>query len=92
MAKRPLQPSGKWGGILVEPITAQQAIIGVGINIYQIHDVLDQSVTSLTQLGLAQIDLMQLIAELYHAIQQAGEWFSHGSHQLANRFNHHAAF
>ncbi len=83
---------GKWGGILVEPITAQQAIIGVGINIYQIHDVLDQSVTSLTQLGLAQTDLMQLIAELYHAIQQAGEWFSHGSHQLANRFNHHAAF
>lgn len=86
-------PQGKWGGILVEPLTPHQAIIGVGINIRQLSDAtLDQPVTSLSELGLQQPDPTVLIAELYVAIQQAGQWFSHGSHQLANRFNHHAAF
>ena len=32
----------------------------------------------------------KLIAELYTAIQQAAQWFEHGSYNLAERFNHHA--
>ncbi len=85
--------NAKWGGILVEPISAHQAIIGVGINLAPLEDLqLDQAATSLSQLGLAAVTRSQLIAELYLAIQQAGEWFSYGCVNLAARFNHHAAF
>ena len=41
-------------------------------------------------LGLAHTDRLMLIAELYTAIQQASQWFEHGSYNLAERFNHHA--
>jgi BirA family biotin operon repressor/biotin-[acetyl-CoA-carboxylase] ligase len=41
-------------------------------------------------LGLAHTDRLTLIAELYTAIQQASQWFEHGSYNLAERFNHHA--
>ncbi|ANF81160.1 biotin--[acetyl-CoA-carboxylase] ligase [Acinetobacter sp. NCu2D-2] len=84
---------GKWGGILVEPLNAKQAIIGVGINLQsmQAHQ-LDQQVTSLEELGLHSISRIQLVSELYLAIQQAGQWFSYNSCNLAARFNHHAAF
>lgn len=41
-------------------------------------------------LGLHQLERFQLIAELYVAIQQAAQWFEHGSYNLAERFNHHA--
>ncbi|HAK17179.1 MAG TPA: biotin--[acetyl-CoA-carboxylase] ligase [Acinetobacter junii] len=82
---------GKWGGILVEPLSANQAIVGVGININtpNVEDA-DQSITSLHHLGLQQLERFQLIAELYVAIQQAAQWFEHGSYNLAERFNHHA--
>jgi BirA family biotin operon repressor/biotin-[acetyl-CoA-carboxylase] ligase len=84
---------GKWGGILVEPLSSHQAIIGVGININQVEDTqLDQATSSLEQLGLAQADRIRLMAELYLAIQQAGLWFTHNSANLASRFNHYAAF
>ena len=84
-------PQGKWGGILVEPLSAHQAIVGVGINL-QTPPVenADQNITSLSMLGLAQMDRLNLIAELYTAIQQAAQWFEHGSYNLAERFNHHA--
>ncbi|MFV5491491.1 biotin--[acetyl-CoA-carboxylase] ligase [Acinetobacter sp. ASP199] len=85
--------NAKWGGILVEPISAYQAVVGVGINLTPIEvEQLDQPITSLSELGLAAVTRNQLIAELYLAIQQAGQWFNHGSHNLAARFNHHAAF
>lgn len=91
-------PQGKWGGILVEPIDAQSAVVGVGINLYafspeQIREQgIDQHVSSLSQLGLDAPNRVELLSELYQAIQQAGHWFNHGSTHLAQRFNHYAAF
>ena len=84
---------GKWGGILVEPISAHQVIIGVGLNLMPIMDTqIDQKTSSLFELGYQQQNRIQLIAELYLAIQQAVQWFDHNSHNLAARFNHHASF
>lgn len=84
-------PQGKWGGILVEPLSANQAIVGVGINLNTPPMVnADQPITSLQSLGLDSTDRLALIAELYAAIQQAAQWFEHGSYNLAERFNHHA--
>lgn len=82
---------GKWGGILVEPLSPHQAIVGVGINLNTppVKNA-DQPITSLHMLGLHQIERLSLIAELYTAIQQAAQWFEHGSYNLAERFNHHA--
>ena len=82
---------GKWGGILVEPLSPHQAIVGIGINLNTPPvENADQPITSLTMLGLAHTDRLTLIAELYTAIQQASQWFEHGSYNLAERFNHHA--
>ena len=82
---------GKWGGILVEPLSPHQAIVGVGINLNTpTVENADQPITSLAMLGLAHTDRLMLIAELYTAIQQASQWFEHGSYNLAERFNHHA--
>lgn len=82
---------GKWGGILVEPLSPHQAIVGVGINLNTPPvENADQPITSLAMLGLAHTDRLTLIAELYTAIQQASEWFEHGCYNLAERFNHHA--
>ena len=82
---------GKWGGILVEPLSPHQAIVGVGINLNTPPvENADQPITSLAMLGLAHTDRLMLIAELYTAIQQASQWFEHGSYNLAERFNHHA--
>lgn len=82
---------GKWGGILVEPISAHQAIVGVGINLNTPPvENADQPITSLATLGLTPINRLNLIAELYVAIQQAAQWFEHGCYHLAERFNHHA--
>lgn len=84
-------PQGKWGGILVEPLSAHQAIVGVGINLNTPPvENADQAITSLNMLGLNHLDRLTLIAELYTAIQQAAQWFEHGSYNLAERFNHHA--
>ena len=84
-------PQGKWGGILVEPLSAHQAIVGVGINLNTPPvENADQAITSLNMLGLNHLDRLTLIAELYSAIQQAAQWFEHGSYNLAERFNHHA--
>ena len=84
---------GKWGGILVEPISPKQVVVGVGINLSPLTaDIPDQQVTSLHELGLSQVSRIQLIAELYLAIQQAGQWFNYGSQNLSGRFNRHAAF
>ncbi|MGT2569102.1 biotin--[acetyl-CoA-carboxylase] ligase [Acinetobacter ursingii] len=84
---------GKWGGILVEPLSAHQAIVGVGINLFtpESQDPL-QPISSLTDFGLHDLDRMEVIAQLYLAIQQAAQWFEHGCYNLAERFNHHAAF
>ncbi|TCB29009.1 biotin--[acetyl-CoA-carboxylase] ligase [Acinetobacter sp. ANC 4633] len=85
---------GKWGGILVEPISAHQAIVGVGINIITPPDLqnLDQAVTSLSELGLHNRSRIELIHDIYVAIQQASTWFNHGCYNLAERFNHVAMF
>ena len=84
---------GKWGGILVEPISPTQVVVGVGINLSPMSaEVPEQQVTSLNELGLHPGSRIQLIAELYLAIQQAGQWFSYGSQNLSGRFNRHAAF
>lgn len=88
---------GKWGGILVEPIDAKRAIVGVGINLIDMsHVAFEQDVTSLVQLGLPahtwQETPYALICQMYQAILTASQWFDHGSQNLAERFNHHAAF
>ncbi len=53
---------------------------------------IEQRATSLSELGFARPNRLQLIAELYAAIQLAGEWFNHNCYNLAARFNHYAAF
>ena len=84
---------GKWGGILVEPISPHQVIVGVGINLEPVPKAqIDQHATSLRELGLQDISRIQLIAELFMAIQQASAWFDHDCYNLAARFNHYAAF
>lgn len=84
---------GKWGGILVEPISPHQVIVGVGINLEPVLKAqIDQHATSVRELGLQDISRIQLIAELYMAIQQASAWFDHDCYNLAARFNHYAAF
>lgn len=92
-------PLGKWGGILIEPINPNQLVIGVGVNLFTPTDANNelsaterQSITSLADLGYAQRDALALVAQLYHAILQAMQWFEHGSYRLAQRYNHHAAF
>jgi BirA family biotin operon repressor/biotin-[acetyl-CoA-carboxylase] ligase len=84
---------GKWGGILIEPISPTQVVVGVGLNIDPVESpVIDQAATALTVLGLKNTSRVDLVAELYLAIQQAGQWFDHHCSNLAARFNHHAAF
>ncbi|WP_297428503.1 biotin--[acetyl-CoA-carboxylase] ligase [uncultured Acinetobacter sp.] len=84
---------GKWGGILIEPISPTQVIVGVGINIESVSDqVQDQATTSLVDLGIKTLSRIDLIAEVYVAIQNAGQWFDHQSSNLAARFEQHAAF
>ncbi|MGL1828800.1 UNVERIFIED_CONTAM: biotin--[acetyl-CoA-carboxylase] ligase [Acinetobacter sp. HSTU-ASm16] len=84
---------GKWGGILVEPLSPHQAIVGVGMNLVTPMQLpTDQAVTSLSDLGLLQADRTELIAQLYLAIQNAKDWFDHGCYNLDQRFNHYAAF
>jgi BirA family biotin operon repressor/biotin-[acetyl-CoA-carboxylase] ligase len=54
---------GKWGGILVEPLSPHQAIVGVGINLNTPPvENADQPITSLAMLGLAHTDRLTLIA------------------------------
>lgn len=68
-------------------------MVGVGINVSPLTESIpDQQVTSLTELGLPHASRVDLIAELYLAIQQAGEWFNYGSQNLPARFNQYAAF
>ncbi|MEB3767495.1 biotin--[acetyl-CoA-carboxylase] ligase [Acinetobacter sp. MD2] len=85
---------GKWGGILVEPLSNTQAVIGVGINLRSQPELtqLDQQTTSLEELGLTDVPRLTMIGEIYKAIQQAAQWFNHGSPNLAQRFNHVAIF
>ncbi len=84
---------GKWGGILVEPISPHQVVVGVGINLEPVPKMqIDQHATSLHELGLQDISRIQLIAELFMAIQHASAWFDHDCYNLAARFNHYAAF
>ena len=87
-------PQGKWGGILIEPISPHQVVVGVGINLLPRAELqqLDQAATSLSQLGLLEVSKIELIAQVYQAIQQAGQWFEHGSQNLAQRFNHVAMY
>ena len=86
-------PHGKWGGILVEPLSPHQAIVGVGVNLFtpELDDAL-QPISSLTDFGLNHLNRIDIIAQLYLAIQQAAQWFEHGCYHLTERFNHHAAF
>ncbi|SNX46252.1 BirA family transcriptional regulator, biotin operon repressor / biotin-[acetyl-CoA-carboxylase] ligase [Acinetobacter puyangensis] len=83
---------GKWGGILVEPINPHQVIVGIGINIFPVEQQMGQATTSLTQLGLTYYDRVQFLAEIYLALLQAAQWFNYNSQNLAQRFNHIAAF
>ena len=42
-------PQGKWGGILIEPISPHQAIVGVGMNLFPIPSTgIEQRATSLS--------------------------------------------
>ena len=86
-------PQGKWGGILVEPISTRQVVVGVGLNIDPLSaEIPDQQVSSLSELGLTPTSRVELIAQLYLAIQQAGQWFNYDCQNLAARFNRSAAF
>lgn len=85
---------GKWGGILVEPMTSKQIVVGIGINIVPIIPSVDitQSITSLSDLGLINYQRSQFLAEIYLALLQAVQWFNYDSQNLARRFNSVAAF
>lgn len=85
-------PLGKWGGILIEALNPHQLVVGVGLNLFTPTHQEQQPITSLQDLGLQQPDALQMIAQLYHAVMQAQQWFEHGCYRLAQRFNHHAAF
>lgn len=86
---------GKWGGILVEPIHSTQIIVGIGINVFPIaqqYTVLNQAVTSLTELGLSHYERSAFLVDIYQAILNAVQWFNHNSQNLAQRYNSVAAF
>ena len=83
----------KLGGILVEPISTHQVVVGVGINLFPVQSQsIDQMTCSLTELAITDINRTLIIAELYLAIQQAAQWFNFNCYNLAARFNHYAAF
>ena len=88
---------GKWGGILIEPVTPQQVVIGVGMNLLPLdraqieQNAVVQPLTSLQQLGLAQPNRLRLIAQIYMQLCEAVLWFDYDCHNLAQRFLHHAA-
>lgn len=86
--------AGKWGGILIEPISAYDVIIGVGMNVYQPEHAehITQPITNLQALGLNDINRTQLIHEIYLSLLQAVEWFNFNCQNLSKRFNHVAAF
>jgi BirA family transcriptional regulator, biotin operon repressor / biotin---[acetyl-CoA-carboxylase] ligase len=85
---------GKWGGILVEPISTHQAVVGIGINLFPHNSIknLDQKTTSLTQLCHLNISRTEMISQIYIAVQNAVQWFNYGSQNLSERFNHVAMF
>lgn len=90
-------PRGKWGGILIEPITPQLVVIGIGINLMPIpqaqleHHSIVQPITSLYELGLKSPNRLRLIAQIYQQLCEAVQWFDYDCHNLAQRFLHHAA-
>ncbi|MFB2539152.1 MULTISPECIES: biotin--[acetyl-CoA-carboxylase] ligase [unclassified Acinetobacter] len=93
-------PLGKWGGMLIEPLAfnqqlgTQPIIIGIGMNRFAIqhHQDIQQSVTSLAELGLSINNLNDFIVEIYQAIMLAKINFEQDSPNLAQRFNKIAAF
>lgn len=83
----------KLGGILIEPISTYQVVIGVGLNLTPVQDIsIEQETICLQDLGIDPEQRLNLIAELYLAIQQTAQWFNFNCFNLAARFNHHAAF
>lgn len=77
----------KWGGILIEPVSNQQVIIGVGLNLMPMQDrVADQQVTDLQSITGKSIDKLQLALQTTLALLHACEQFDHGSLQLPTRF------
>lgn len=82
---------GKFGGILIEPMNTTTMIVGIGINLYPVETQQDvfYPITSLTELNIP-FERLKLISELYHAVQQAVQWFNYGSQNLIQRFQHHA--
>lgn len=88
-------PQGKWGGILIEPISTHQVIIGIGINIIECEQqLIQQPISSLQQLGLMLNNENQsdLISQIYMMIFNAKHSFEANCPDLDQRINAHLAF
>ena len=77
----------KFGGVLIEAKSAQQVIIGVGINLTAMQSyVHDQSVTDLSSLLHAPIKVPSLASQIYVALVKAVQLFDQDSPMLPQRF------
>lgn len=77
----------KFGGILIEAKSAQQVIIGVGINLtFMQNYVHDQTVTDLSSLLHTPIALPTLASQIYLALVKAVQRFDQASPELPARF------
>lgn len=88
-------PQGKWGGILIEPISRHQVIIGIGINLIACESPsIQQPITSLAQLGLKHhLDQKNtLICQIYQMILNAKADFELDCLHLAHRLQPYLAF
>ncbi len=78
----------KFGGILIEAKSAQQVIIGVGINLTFMQSyVHDQSVTDLSSLLHAPVAVPTLASQVYLALVQAVQQFEQNNQTLPARFS-----
>jgi BirA family transcriptional regulator, biotin operon repressor / biotin---[acetyl-CoA-carboxylase] ligase len=77
----------KFGGILIEAKSAQQVIVGVGINLTFMQSyVHDQSVTDLSSLLHTPVSPAALASQIYLALVKAVQQFDQHSPQLPARF------
>jgi BirA family biotin operon repressor/biotin-[acetyl-CoA-carboxylase] ligase len=81
----------KWGGILIEPIHSQNiasgAIIGVGVNLLPMQELVDdRKVTDLGVLLGSDFDRFQLTVEVIQALHQAVQTFEQNCPDLQARY------
>ena len=79
--------NAKWGGILIEPLSDNRVVIGIGLNLNPMpHKVEDQLVTDLSTIIGQPVDTLELAIQTTFALIDACKIFEQGSLKLPSRF------